>query len=92
MSLTGSGIGGRGTVAVEHLTGAPTDEAHEGVVVTAGHAPLVGEGVAEHVWVQALDAGLGASLADQRGGYRAPSLDWPLLESRRAITSASWTR
>jgi len=41
---------------VQHLAGAPADEAHERVVVAAGHAPLVGEGVAEHVRVQALDA------------------------------------
>jgi hypothetical protein len=65
VGLAGSGIRGGGAVAVEHLARPPANETHERVVVAAGHAPLVGEGVPEGVRVQLRNAGIRAAFPDQ---------------------------
>ena len=58
MGLSGTSVGGSGAVPLEHLAGLPAGDAHQvGLRPTLGE-PLVGEGVAELVGMQAGDAGL----------------------------------
>jgi len=89
VGFSGSGVGGGGAVAVEHLAGLPADEAHQRVVVAAGEAPLVGEGVAEHVRVQLRNAGcsppLPDHLADAVVGHPGPAVD-PKPQGRKVGT------
>src|SRR6266700_574886 len=75
MGLAGASITGGSGIAAQHLRGMPAGEAHEVGLVAALGAPAVGEGVAEHVRMQALDAGLLATapddLRDTASGQRA---------------------
>jgi hypothetical protein len=52
VGLAGAPVGGRGTVAVQHGTGAPAGQAHEVGLAAALGEPPMGEGVAELVGMQ----------------------------------------
>src|SRR6266508_5243842 len=93
VGLPGPSVGGRGAVAAQHGGGLPAGDAHEVGLVAALGAPGVGEGVAEQVRVQAVDAGLPAAapeeLADARVGHTALLPDPQPLQVRVRVAGAS---
>lgn len=64
MRFAGAGVGSRGTVATKHRGRAPAGETHQVRLAAALSSPLVAEGVAELVRVQARQAGLLTSATD----------------------------
>src|ERR671918_2969485 len=62
MRLPGPLIGGARAVAAQHLTALPSRQAHQVALVAALGQPGVGERVAQHVGVEAVDAGLPPAL------------------------------
>jgi hypothetical protein len=54
VGLTGAGVGGRGAVALQHLTRLPAGQAHQVGLAAAVGQPLMGEGVPELVGMPAL--------------------------------------
>src|SRR6266511_3856120 len=89
----GAGVGGGGGVAAQHLGGVPAGKAHEVGLVAAVGAPAMGEGVAEHVGMQALDTGLDAAPADDLGdataGERASLAEPQRLQARVGVARAN---
>src|SRR6266511_6303993 len=91
--LPGPSVGGRGAAAAQHGGGLPAGDAHEVGLVAALGAPGVGEGVAEQVRVEAVDAGLpaaaGEDLADARVGDAALLADPQPLKVRVRVAGTS---
>jgi Transposase DDE domain len=58
MRLTGTGVSGRGTVALKHDAGPPTGKPHQVRLAAAVLEPLVRERVAELVWMEVGDTDL----------------------------------
>ena len=71
MGLTSSGVRGRGAVALQHRTGLPAGQAHQVGLPAAFGQPLVREGVAQLVWVQAGQTSLLAAASQHL--HQAPS-------------------
>jgi hypothetical protein len=61
VSVAGAGVGGAGAVAGHHRPRPPPGQAHQVHLGAALGKPLVGEGVAELVGMQAGQLGLSAS-------------------------------
>jgi hypothetical protein len=70
VSLSSSGVGGRSAVPLEHSAGLPIRDAHEVTFRAALGEPLVGEGVAELVRMEAWEADLGAAAAQHHAQAR----------------------
>ena len=70
MGFAGPGISGRGAVALQHGPGLPPGQTHEVGFVTAQGKPLMGEGVAELMRMEAREADLGAAAAQHHAQAR----------------------
>ena len=71
MGLAGPGVRGRSAVALQHGAGLPAGQAHQVGLPAAFGQPLVREGVAQLVWVQAGQASLLAAASQHL--HQAPS-------------------
>jgi hypothetical protein len=71
MGLTSPGVRGRGAVTLQHRTGLPARQAHQVGLPAALGQPLVREGVAQLVGVQAGQASLLAAASQHL--HQAPS-------------------
>src|SRR5947208_89567 len=71
MCVAGAVVSGSSAVAAQHRAGLPPGQAHEVGLVAALRQPLMREGVAKLVRVEALDAGVTAAAADHLGDARS---------------------